>query len=368
MFRTLPARIEIHASRKAGMNTGFRRKRLAIIGAGPAGLAAAWRLRDVADIDVTLFEKSRGVFGRAATRTRHGARLDPGANYFRTDLPDITRMVGSELPSDDLVEIAGDINVFDRFGKISAGDSSLNGEKKWTYRNGINTLGKLLAEAARCEILFGTRVGGIRRNSRSLSWEVIDQENRGYGLFDAVLLALPAPQAVALLPEDASIAAGALAPATYQSQWSFTFAFGGNANKWPGEAYALVNNDRQHKFAWVSRENAKPGRIAEGTLVVMAQMQPGWSLERFDHGAAALAQEVSKALADFFGWDSAAFQWFDSQRWKYSLPTGRADPEQLRAAETIGLYVAGDAVVGRGRVSQALQSGLDVAKRILDSA
>ena len=57
-----------------------RKKRLAIIGAGPAGLAAAWKLRDAGDIEITMFEKSQGVFGRAATRSRHGVRLDPGAN------------------------------------------------------------------------------------------------------------------------------------------------------------------------------------------------------------------------------------------------------------------------------------------------
>ncbi len=368
LFRTLPPCVQIRAPREAGMNTAPRRKRLAIIGAGPAGLAAAWRLRHVADIDVTVFEKSRGVFGRAATRTRHGARLDPGANYFRTDLPDIARMVHSELPSGELVEIAGDIDVFDRFGAISAGNPSLNGEKKWTYRDGINTLGKLLAEAAQCKIVFGTRVDRIRRNSRALLWEVIDEAKREYGLFDAILLALPAPQAIALLPEGASTAARALAPATYHSQWSFTFAFDGHVNRWPGGAYALINNDRQHDFAWVSRENAKPGRIPEGMLVVMAQMQPGWSLDRFHHDAGELARVVSKTLADFFGWNNAAFQWFDSQRWKYSLPAGRADPDQLQVMEATGLYVAGDAVVGKGRVAQALQTGLDAAERILGSA
>ena len=100
----------------------------------------------------------------------------------------------------------------------------------------------------------------------------------------------------------------------------------------------------------------------------MAQMEPGWSLARFHHDARELALEVSASMAGLFGWKSSVFRWFDSQRWKYSLPTGRADPDQLRVIEAIGLYVAGDAVVGKGRVTQALQSGLDVAARIRDSS
>ena len=110
MFGTVPAHGEVCAPGKSGMSAAARRKRLAIVGAGPSGLAAAWRLRDVPEIDVTVFEKSNGVFGRAATRTRHGVRLDPGANYFRTDLPEIASMVHSQLQSDDLIEIAGAID------------------------------------------------------------------------------------------------------------------------------------------------------------------------------------------------------------------------------------------------------------------
>jgi len=368
LFRALSARVEAGATRNVRVTPVARRKRLAIIGAGPAGLAAAWRLREAADIDVTVFEKSGGVFGRAATRTRHGARLDPGANYFRTDLPDIAKMVHVQLPSDELVEIIGDIDVFDRFGSISTGESSLNDEKKWTYRHGINTLGKLLAEAARCEMFFGVRVGAIYRDSRTRLWRVTDDENCERGLFDVILLALPGPQAIALLRTEAPDAARALAPATYQSQWSFTFGFDASLKRWPGDSYALVNNDRQHNIAWISRENAKPGRMPEGTLGVMAQMHPVWSLERFHHDAGELALEVSASVADLMAWKSGEFRWFDSKRWKYSLPTGQADLDQLRAVEATGLYVAGDVVVGKGRVTQALQSGLDAARRIRDAA
>ena len=366
LLRTLPSRFEVKTEWCIRMSVS-RRKRLAIIGAGPAGLAAAWKLRDAADIEVTVFEKSRGVFGRAATRSRHGVRLDPGANYFRTDLPGIAELVHAQLPTDELVEITGDVDVFDRNGSISAGEPTMNSEKKWTYRTGINTLGKLLAEAAQCEIRYGVRVGGIRRHPNSLLWNVTDDANSDCGLFDVILLALPAPQAIALLSPETSAVAEALASATYQSQWSFTFGFDVDAVEWPGDSYALINPDRGHSIAWLSRENAKPGRIPEGTLGVMAQMHPDWSVARFDHAAGQLALEVSELIASMLEWDVSEFRWFDSQRWKFSLPTGQADVGKLRAAESSGLYVAGDAIVGKGRVTQALQTGLDVAGRIRES-
>ena len=99
----------------------------------------------------------------------------------------------------------------------------------------------------------------------------------------------------------------------------------------------------------------------------MAQMQPQWSLENFERPSEALAPEVSAIIADLLGWGTAGFRWFDAKRWKFSLPTGRADTAKLRAIESSGLYIAGDSLLGKGRVTLSLQTGLDVAQRIRDS-
>ena len=368
LLGTLPADSASDRGRNGLMNAARQGKRLAIVGAGPAGLAASWRLREHAAFEVTLFEKSNGVFGRAATRTRHGLRLDPGANYLRTDLPDVAEMVHRELRNDDLVEIFGDIDVFDRCGTVTAGEPALNEEKRWTYRQGINTLGKLLAAAADCKIIFGTRVGGVIHDAQSRSWKVIDENDNCMGRFDLVLVALPAPQAMALFDDAHREVRDALASASYQSQWSFTFGFDAQSHAWPGERYALVNADRQHDLAWLSNENAKPGRVPEGILVLMAQMSPAWTRRFFDRDAGELAPGVSRIIAKLLDWADADFRWFDCQRWRYALPTGHADYPKLRAFEASGLFVAGDAIVGKGRVPQALQSGLDTAVRILELA
>jgi predicted NAD/FAD-dependent oxidoreductase len=346
------------------MNKSPRKKWLAIIGAGPAGLAAAWKLRDESDIEITVFEKSRGVFGRAATRSRHGLRLDPGANYFRSDLPEVAELVHGHLPTEELIEISGDVVVFDERGTISAGDKAMNAEKKLTYRSGINTLGKLLAAAAGCEIRHGVRVAHVRREVDCGAWSVVDECNVDHGAFDTILLALPAPQAIELLAPKETDIAEALAGATYQSQWTFTFGFDADAVEWPGDSYALINDDRQHRIAWLSRENAKQSRVPDHTLAVMAQMQPEWSLANFETTAEQLALEVRTIIAELLRWEAVDHLWVDFQRWKFSLPTARADVHTLGAAESRGLYVAGDAIVGKGRVAYALQTGLDVAERI----
>ena len=98
-----------------------RKKRLATIGAAPAGSGAGWQLRDDDDIKVVVFEKSSVVFGRAATRSRHGMRLDPGANYFRTGLPGVAELIHGHVPTDELIEIGGAVGVFDKGGPYRQG-------------------------------------------------------------------------------------------------------------------------------------------------------------------------------------------------------------------------------------------------------
>ena len=56
---------------------------IAIVGAGLSGLVLANQL--AARHDVTLFEKSRGVGGRMATRRNFPYYFDHGAQFFTAD-------------------------------------------------------------------------------------------------------------------------------------------------------------------------------------------------------------------------------------------------------------------------------------------
>ena len=84
--------------------------RVAIIGAGLSGLAAGWELSR-RGLDVVVFEKSRGLSGRAASRGHGAVRYDHGANFFRTSDPEVYTLVHEVLPTDDLVEIPGGVPV-----------------------------------------------------------------------------------------------------------------------------------------------------------------------------------------------------------------------------------------------------------------
>ncbi|MFM7274112.1 MAG: FAD-dependent oxidoreductase, partial [Gammaproteobacteria bacterium] len=56
------------------------KQRIAVIGAGIAGLALARALADAAE--VTVFEKSRGAGGRMSTRRQEPWHFDHGTQFF----------------------------------------------------------------------------------------------------------------------------------------------------------------------------------------------------------------------------------------------------------------------------------------------
>lgn len=338
------------------------------MGAGVAGLSAAYALRDAPSCIVTLFEKSRGYGGRAATRRKNGTYYDHGANYFQTDdAPRIHRLVREALPSEDLVDVARPVWTFDATGRISEGDPERNQTPKWTYRRGISQLGKLLAEAAGAEVHLQTCIGHLEKERGG--WTLADTEGARHGLFDAVLLTPPAPQTRDLVAasrmENAlqRRLAEALGAVAYRTQLTLILAYSRRIER-PGPFYALLNTDRQHAIAWLGFEEDKPGHVPEGQSLLVAQMAPAWSEPRFRHDLGALWPEAAEEVSTLLGQDLRQPAWADKQGWRYALPEEAADAGTLAEGQAAGLFFAGDALVGKGRVERALQTGLNAGKAL----
>jgi len=338
---------------------------IAIVGAGSAGLAAAWSHRQSGH-DVTLFEKSRGLSGRAATRRRGECCYDHGANFFRTEDSEIHDLIHHRLPTDELVEIPGPVWTFDGAGKRTPGDDAQNALPKYTYRKGISTLGKLLAAASDPTIHRQTLITKLTHQDGE--WFLEDEQEEIHGPFTHLLLTPPAPQTAALV----NTISGqepilyplrtALGACEYHQQFSFILGFDQRLPR-PDPFHALVNTDQQHALSWVSFEDDKPGHVPDGESVLMAQLSPSWSAHHYDTPPDQLLPEVLTHLATLLP-DLPPPTWWDSQRWRYAHPAKALDLATLEAVASINLHLAGDALVGRGRIPLALKSGLEAARTI----
>jgi predicted NAD/FAD-dependent oxidoreductase len=332
---------------------------LAIVGAGAAGAAAAYRLRD-SDRDVTVFEKSRGVCGRAATRRRDGCHYDYGANYVKPGDGPVGDLV-RELGGNGLVDIEEPVWTFDGEGEIAPGRDS--DEPKWTWETGLTQLAKRLLARAGATVETETRVDSLARTVDG--WTLTDTDREAYGAFDDVLLTPPAPQTADLLADAhwdddrCEALRDAAADVAYRSIITAVLHYPFEIDR---EWYALVNTDNTYSVGWLSREACKDGHVPDGEEILVVQMAPDWSREQYDTPAGeqtSVAAEHAASLLD----DDRLLEpdWTDTQGWRYALPDEVVASEPVEAAREAGLHVAGDWVAGEARVHAAVESGLAAA-------
>ncbi len=79
-FTSLPLIFDHYGDRELGPD--MNRKHAVIIGAGPAGLTAAYELLDKTDIKPIIFEKSNDIGGLSKTVNYKGNRIDLGGHRF----------------------------------------------------------------------------------------------------------------------------------------------------------------------------------------------------------------------------------------------------------------------------------------------
>ena len=356
--------------------------RLAIIGAGLAGLMAAYELRNRPDMAVTIYEKSRGLAGRAATRwhDRPAGRVyvDHGAQYLRDEAgvsPSLHKLLEEALPRAELADIGRPVWTFNAANQIIEGDHAQNIAPKWSYTHGLATLGKLIAETGHLTIKTQVHIDHLQALSvHSGGFALIDSDGLIVGEADQVLIAIPSGQAADLLTASSlsttdesrrDSVAETLRMAVYRRCWSVTLGYEQSAVRERLDNvpyYALINTDRQHDIAWLAFEHNKSGHVSPGQAVIVAQMANGYTVRNWDAVPATVVEQVAAQVADLLGDDLRLPDWSDTQRWRYSQPDKTLDYSGVNGLLP-GIWFAGDYLSG-GRMHLAAQSGATVADLI----
>ncbi|WP_435333637.1 NAD(P)/FAD-dependent oxidoreductase [Haloarchaeobius sp. TZWWS8] len=337
---------------------------VAVVGAGVAGAGVADALREQ-DCTVTLLDKARGISGRAATRRKHGCRYDHGANYLKPGHDAWVGQLLDELGTDGLVDIEQPVWTHDADGTITQGRG--DDSPKWTYTAGITQFAKRVVARSGATVETETRIRSIAREGDG--WHLTDTDGDSYAPFDALVLTPPAPQTAELLAatdwddERRERLQAATEAVPYRTIRTLVLHYPFELDRpW----YALVNPDREHPVGWLSREECKPGHVPDEEALLVAQMSPGWSVDHYDEPAETAAGAAAGLVADLLDdYRLREPDWVDSQGWRYALPDTAVDGDAARCCEDSGLYVAGDWVVGEGRVHLAFDNGRSVGERIV---
>ena len=342
---------------------------VAIIGAGSSGLAAAHVFR-AAGYSVTIFEKSRGVGGRAATRQREGFIYDHGAQYIKdaNSTGAISHaLITERFRTTDLIDIGKPVWTFDHAEHIQEGDAQQNAEPKWSYRNGMTSLAKRMAEGL--TIHLNTCVGLLQQTHQG--WVLFDSDGLALGEFAQLLITIPIPQALTLIEHSLFVddiqgsIQQVLGAARYNPLLSVMLGYRPTPRKRP--YYALVNTDKAHPISWLAWEHEKaPERAPQGAGLLIAQMAPQYSKDHWKlPDEQAVVRDVASLVAALLAEDLPAPMFSDVQHWLYALPSDKANADAINM-QTMphGLAFCGDGFVG-GRVHLALEHGVQVARQLI---
>ncbi|MEM9760975.1 MAG: FAD-dependent oxidoreductase [Pseudomonadota bacterium] len=313
---------------------------VAIIGAGVAGLAAAARL-SLAGHRVTVFEKSKGLGGRLATRRGDAGDFDHGAPGFVVSDPGFARVVEAARIAGGAVAWPGG-----RHNLLTQSEGTA-----FTGLPGASGFARALAATlpgGKVTIRHGATIDRVARAAPG--WQLADVTA------DALLLAIPAPQAAALLtdvhPGLATRAASVPMVAVMTAMLGFERQI---------DPHAVANGPGSPIIAKAILHSTKPGRAGEPLQRWVVHATPDWSAAHADDSKEAIALDLAAAFSAASGAPAAAHA--AGHRWRYAyaaLPLGEAAPGDDR----MRLALAGDWCLGDG-VEHAWRSGHSAAGRVI---
>ncbi len=347
-----------------------------VIGGGISGLVAARTLAD-AGWRVSVFDKGRGPGGRAAQRREtlaDGTELhfDHGAQYFTARDERFVRVVESWV--EDGVVAPWDCSLV----SIERGPEGerqvvpkVCGPVRYVGVPGMNEIVKHLAETLpdNATVRFATRVGALRRIGNASGqagqwgghWRLSGEDGANLGEFDAVIVAVPAPQAAELLTDVPDVRARC-ARVDMRPNWAVMLAF--DAPLDAGFDGAFINRQSEAfdgMLTWVARDSSKPGRPAGASWVAHADHR--WSARNLELDKDQVPHKLLDAFFDAVGVERREPIFAKAHRWRFALPAAPLAEGCVFDAE-LAIGACGDWAHG-ARVEGAYLSGAAVAGRLL---
>lgn len=256
----------------------------AIIGAGMAGLTLARHLTQSGH-NIALFDKGRRPGGRLAARLVDGWNFNHGAQFFTRRNPDFARMT-------------------DQF---NAALWQAAGPDRFVATPSMAALPTALA-ATLPLVSTSTHVTGIAHD-RNL-WH-LDFKNAAPQSFQTLILAIPAPQAAALLTPRAHPLLAPLGAVTMAPCWTLMLGFD---HEPPGPDATRPDHG---PLSWIARETSRPAHAPQKSAFT-AQASAAWSRAHLEDTPDAVTFALSAAFAAATG-ITATPAYAATHRWRYAL-------------------------------------------------
>jgi predicted NAD/FAD-dependent oxidoreductase len=296
---------------------------------------------------VEVFEQDRTIGGRIATTRIGGDTFDHGAQYvsgrsqeFQAYLKEITGLgyAGRWTPRATLNGGQGG-------GQMSP----------WIVGTpGMSSIVRPLTESVR--VTTGKRVHSLER--RDKGWHVWFEDETSVGPFQAVAVAVPAPQAGLLLGRIEELVAP-LSRVRMLPCWALMVRI--EDKMLPDQD---VFSDMSEVIRWVARNNTKPGRNPKGETVVV-HASPNWSREALEMDPEEVAEELWGEVSHVLSLPPVRPSRMTAHLWRHGLVDQSLGETHLYSSEHKA-GIAGDWCLGR-LAGHAFESGDRLGRAIINS-
>lgn len=309
---------------------------VAVVGAGLSGAACARALSD-AGVGVEVLDRGRAPGGRLCSRTLHGRAVDLGASYFTVRDGGFRAVVedwlarGLARPWTDAFHLAGP----DGLGERKAGPL------RYGTPGGSRSLVVDLLRGI--DVRSMTQVRSVTPGPRV--------DGRAY---DAVVVALPDPQALPLLDPALTEERAAVTDRAWEPVLALA---AGWAERCWDTAFDGCFVDGTDTLGWVADDGRRRG---DGAPVLVAHSTSALAAAHLEAPDTATAT-MTRALQELL--ELPAPQWARVQRWTYARPTQERESTYLLGTSGIGL--CGDGW-GSPRVETAWVSGTRLGQALVE--
>lgn len=293
--------------------------RVAVVGAGISGAVCAHVLREHG-IAVELIERGRAPGGRMASPELHGRRVDLGAAYFTAKEPDFVAAVERWSAQKLVRDWTDTLDVFSADGR-----SSTSGPMRYATPGGLRSLVRAtLPDDVRCERAVGP----------------LDELDH-----DAIVLAMPDPQAARLAPDAAD---------WVDYEPVITVVAGWEQRCWPFPDAAFVNDDAD--VTTVADDGSRRGDGAAVLVVHTTADRAGAHLQNPDDAVKPVLDALRRVMDV-----TAPPVWTHAHRWTFAKPVATHDEDAFGLTDHAGrpLGLCGDSWCPSGapRIESAWLSG-----------
>ena len=230
-------------------------KKIAVIGAGLAGITFACIMKD--KFNVKIFEKSRGVGGRMSTRKESPFIFDHGAQFFKIKTTECKKFF-SQLFTQEIIRPWSFKLAYFEGNHLREIKIIKNADKFYV---GVPNMDSILKYISRdCNVILDTKIERIKRKNDK--WELYDQNKKTHGMYDWIILSLPAEQSLDLISEKTSFYPNVK---KIKMKGSYSLMVGMDKSlQLDFDAAFIENKD----IAWLALNNSKPSRMKNHCLLI----------------------------------------------------------------------------------------------------